>query len=82
MSPHALNQASDPPNSERLFTPARFAALLALLIFASWPDVLLGDASFVLRDFSVFGYPIAHYHRECFWRGELPLWNPLNNCGH
>ena len=81
MSPHALNQASDPPNSERLFTPARFAALLALLIFASWPDVLLGDASFVLRDFSVFGYPIAHYHRECFWRGELPLWNPLNNCG-
>ncbi|MEQ2007866.1 MAG: hypothetical protein ABMA26_13800, partial [Limisphaerales bacterium] len=43
--------------------------------------MLLGSASFVLRDFSVFGYPIAHYHRECFWRGELPLWNPLNNCG-
>jgi hypothetical protein len=43
--------------------------------------VLLGSATFVLRDFSVFGYPIAHYHRECFWRGELPLWNPLNNCG-
>ena len=52
-----------------------------MLAFASWPDVLLGDASFVLRDFSVFGYPIAHYHRECFWRGELPLWNPLNNGG-
>ena len=52
-----------------------------MLAFASWPDVLLGDASFVLRDYSVFGYPIAHYHRECFWRGELPLWNPLNNCG-
>ena len=59
----------------------RFAALLAALVFASWPDVMLGDASFVLRDFSVFGYPIAHYHRECFWRGELPLWNPLNNGG-
>ncbi|NDB76533.1 MAG: hypothetical protein EB141_12980, partial [Verrucomicrobia bacterium] len=55
--------------------------MLAALVFASWPDVLLGSASFVLRDFSVFGYPIAHYHRECFWRGELPLWNPLNNCG-
>ena len=52
-----------------------------MLVFASWPDVLLGSATFVLRDFSVFGYPIAHYHRECFWRGELPLWNPLNNCG-
>jgi hypothetical protein len=24
---------------------------------------------------------MAHYHRECFWRGEIPLWNPLNNCG-
>ncbi len=55
--------------------------MLAALIFASWPDVLLGSATFILRDFSVFGYPIAHYHRECFWRGELPLWNPLNNCG-
>jgi hypothetical protein len=55
--------------------------LLAALIFASWPDVLLGSATFVLRDFSVFGYPLAHYHRECFWRGELPLWNPLNNFG-
>ncbi|PAW85285.1 MAG: hypothetical protein B9S33_10005 [Pedosphaera sp. Tous-C6FEB] len=43
--------------------------------------MLLGSATFVLRDYSVFGYPIAHYHRECFWRGELPLWNPLNNCG-
>ncbi|NBV25153.1 MAG: hypothetical protein EBS05_24940, partial [Proteobacteria bacterium] len=52
-----------------------------MLVGATWPDVLTGAGSFVLRDFSVFGYPIAHYHRECFWRGELPLWNPLNNCG-
>ncbi len=43
--------------------------------------MLLGSGSFVLRDYGVFGYPIAHYHRECFWQGELPLWNPLNNCG-
>ncbi len=42
---------------------------------------MLGSGSFVLRDYGVFGYPIAHYHRECFWNGELPLWNPLNNCG-
>src|SRR5229473_779115 len=28
-----------------------------------------------------FGYPLAHYHRESFWRGEIPLWNPYNNCG-
>jgi len=68
-------------SAANFLSPARFAALLAALIFASWPDVLLGSATFVLRDFSVFGHPIAHYHRECFWRGELPLWNPLNNCG-
>ncbi len=67
--------------AEPFFTPVRFACLLGLLVFASWPDVFLGEGSFVLRDYSVFGYPIAHYHRECFWRGELPLWNPLNNCG-
>lgn len=62
-------------------TPRRFALLLAALVIAAWPDVLLGTGSFGLRDFSVFGYPLAHYHRECFWRGEIPLWNPLNHCG-
>jgi len=62
-------------------TPRRFALLLAVLVAAAWPDVPLGTGSFGLRDFSVFGYPLAHYHRECFWRGELPLWNPLNHCG-
>ena len=75
------NPEPETPNSERFFTPGRFALLLGLLVFASWSDVLLGTGSFVLRDYSVFGYPLAHYHRECFWRGELPLWNPLNNCG-
>ena len=28
-----------------------------------------------------FGYPLAQFHREAFWRGEIPLWNPLNDCG-
>jgi hypothetical protein len=62
-------------------TPRRFAGLLALLVLASFPEVALGLKSFVHRDFGLFGYPIAHYHRDCFWRGELPLWNPLNNAG-
>lgn len=35
----------------------------------------------MLRDYGVFGYPLAHYHRESFWAGEIPLWNPLNYCG-
>jgi hypothetical protein len=62
-------------------TPRRFAALLGVLIAAVYPEVLTGQATFFHRDFAVFGYPLAFYHRESFWRGEIPLWNPLNDCG-
>jgi hypothetical protein len=62
-------------------TPGRFALLLGILILTAFPDVLLGRRTFVFRDFGLFGYPLAHFHRESFWRGELPLWNPLNHCG-
>src|SRR5258706_4505403 len=63
------------------FTPVRFGILLALLIFAAFPQVLLGLQAFVVRDFGFFSYPLAHFQRECFWRGELPFWDPYNNCG-
>jgi hypothetical protein len=63
------------------FTPARFGVLLALLIFASFPQVLLGLQTFVIRDYGFFVYPLAHFQRDCFWRGEIPFWNPYNNCG-
>jgi hypothetical protein len=63
------------------FTPGRFAAILAGLIFALFPDVVLGQRTFFLRDFQTFAYPWAHFHREAFWRGDIPLWNPLSNCG-
>ncbi len=63
------------------FTPGRFAIILALCIFAAYPGVLLGLETFYYRDFGFFGYPLAHYHRESFWHGEIPLWNPLSNCG-
>jgi hypothetical protein len=63
------------------FSTRRFAALLALLVLAAYPQVVLGLQTFVYRDFGVFSYPVAQYLRESFWRGEIPLWNPLNNCG-
>src|SRR5215471_2172372 len=66
---------------EKALSPGRFALLLAVLIFATFPQVLLGLQTFVVRDFGFFAYPLAYYQRECFWRGELPLWNPYNNCG-
>jgi len=62
-------------------TAGRFALLLAALIICVFPDVVFGSRTFIFRDFGFFGYPVAHYHRECFWRGEVPLWNPLSNCG-
>lgn len=63
------------------FTPARFGLLLGLLVFAMFPQVILGLETFVARDFGFFAYPLAHFQRECFWNGELPFWNPYNNCG-
>ena len=62
-------------------TPGRFALLLGLLIAATFPGVLLGSSTFIIRDFGMFGYPLAYYHRQSFWRGKLPLWNPLSNFG-
>jgi hypothetical protein len=66
---------------EAWFTPVRFGLVLGALIAVAFPDVLLGVKSFYYRDFGLFGYPLAFYHREQFWRGEFPLWNPLSNCG-
>jgi hypothetical protein len=68
-------------DADAWFTPGRFAALLAALIVVTFFRVVSGQETFFYRDFGAFGYPLAYYHREAFWRGELPLWNPLNNCG-
>ena len=67
--------------AEKLFTPFRFGVLLALLIFATFPQVLLGLQTFVIRDYGFFVYPLAHFQQECFRHGELPFWDPYNNCG-
>jgi len=63
------------------FTPGRLAGLIALLLFALYPGVILGTHSFFYRDFGIFTYPVAYYAHESFWQGQVPLWNPLNNCG-
>jgi hypothetical protein len=63
------------------FRPLPFGILLALLVFASFPQVVLGLQTFIVRDFGFFVYPLAHFQRECFWRGEIPFWNPYNFCG-
>ena len=59
----------------------QFVVVLAALIVAAFPGVVLGLKSFVFRDFGLFAYPLAYFQRQCFWAGELPSWNPYNSCG-
>ena len=66
---------------ERWMRPLPFAAFLALALCACFPQVLLGTESFFSRDYGVLAYPNIYFQRECFWRGELPMWNPYSNCG-
>jgi hypothetical protein len=66
---------------EDWFTPGRFAALLGVFLAATFAKVIFGQETFFFRDFGAFTYPVAQYFRDSFWRGELPLWNPLNDFG-
>ena len=50
------------------------------LILRFW-GVFSGTEAFTLRDFSMFGYPLAAYLQQSLFTGELPLWNPLNQSG-
>jgi len=78
-----MGEASEPPVrlENAWFTAWRFTVALALVIFLVFPEVVLNSSSFVYRDFGLFGYPLAFHFRESFWHGEVPLWNPFNNCG-
>ena len=63
------------------FTASRFGLLLlALMVVVFW-DVIVGSHTFFYRDYGCFGYPLAHFHRDSFWNGEIPFWNPLNSAG-
>jgi hypothetical protein len=68
-------------SAERFFTPVRFGILLALLIFAAFPQVLLGLQTFVVRDYGFYSYPTALFQQLCFRHGQLPFWDPYNYCG-
>lgn len=70
-----------PDGAADWLSAGRFALLLGTFIVAMFPDVIFGARTFTFRDFGLYGYPVAFYHREAFWRGEIPLWNPLSNCG-
>jgi hypothetical protein len=81
--PPRLEQVSTPPRpADESFTCARLAIVLLLFLVAAYPEVIRGTYTFYYRDFGNFGAPLAHYLRESLLRGEIPLWNPLSDCGY
>ena len=64
------------------YRPRTFAALLALAVIGANHRVVFFGETFGLRDFSIFGYPLALQLQESLRAGELPLWNILSECGH
>ena len=55
----ATDSASEIQNGQDWFTPKCFALLLSLLIFATFPQVLLGPQTFFYRD---YGAQIGRAH--------------------
>ncbi|HKI68639.1 MAG TPA: hypothetical protein VKA67_03565, partial [Verrucomicrobiae bacterium] len=72
---------ADARSGTNQFTVWHTIGLIALFLFALYPGVFLGTDSFFYRDFGLFTYPAACYSHQNFWHGQVPLWNPLNNCG-
>ncbi|MGB0578629.1 MAG: YfhO family protein [Limisphaerales bacterium] len=74
-----MAEVTDNPPS--IVGPRRFPLILAALVLVSYWEIILGFGTLYLRDFLSFGYPLAHYHKHAILAGEIPLWNPLSECG-
>jgi hypothetical protein len=73
-----MNDQASPRNWAE---PQRFALLLAAMVFIPFCNVLMGFDTFAVRDWGLFSLPVATFHKECFWRGQWPTWNPYSCCG-
>jgi hypothetical protein len=62
-------------------TVTGFAVLFGAILLVKFGPVLVGWRTFFFGDFGFFGYPLAVFHREAFWAGALPFWNPYSSCG-
>jgi len=73
--------APNPQPVRHAFPPWQFGLFLGLLLLATFPEVISGLQTFVARDYGFFAYPLTLFQKQCLWRGELPFWDPYNNCG-
>ena len=76
-----MDQPEDNSQAERWSSFRWFALGLALLLGTQFNAVLMGAEAFTLRDFSMFGYPLAAQLQRSLFAGELPHWNSLTQCG-
>src|ERR1041385_448804 len=77
----SINQTEGASVWSNWFTPGKVVVLITLLLFIQYPEVFLGTHSFFNNDFGLFTYPTIHHLRDSLLRGEIPRWNPLNDCG-
>jgi len=67
--------------AETWFGVGKLLLVLLGLMVAMNPEIFFKGHVFFYRDAGIFNYPAAYYHRNSFLNGEIPLWNPFNNCG-
>jgi len=72
---------NDQASSRNWAEPQRFALLLGAMVFIPFWNVLMGFDTFVVRDWGLYSMPVATFHKECFWQGQWPTWNPYSCCG-
>lgn len=80
-APQDASPETPDPSLAAWLTPHRFAVFLLLAFVLAFPGIWMGTETFFRSDYGVMAYPAAHYLRESIRAGELPLWNPLSNCG-
>ncbi len=75
------NTTSTASKTNSWFGIGLLTLLVGILIAATYPEVIFKGHVFVYRDAGIFNYPTHYFARESWQGGEVPLWNPWNNCG-
>lgn len=73
------NQPATQPATRGEFAVAALAIALPLLVL--FAPVLFSDRMFAMRDAGHYYDPLFQWCADTWGAGELPLWNPHENCG-
>ena len=76
-----MKAAPPVPAAEDWWSPRRFLLVLAAVMLAVFPKVILGLNTFFFRDAGALGYPVGFFFQQSLFHGELPLWDAYSHCG-